>query len=364
MAENYTKRLFVFLNKLLPSILGDTDRVRRMVNDPENKEIWEKTFTHFTYSAENNYERLEFLGDTICKPAFCMYLIESYDQDFSERELTELTNVYMAKVEQANYSIKLGLTKFLRVDRNNESELFRLYTDIFEAFVGAVHETGDNLKKGLGFLACRKLINYLFDDDGLGIEIHLKYGEGSGKTVIYQILQRLGIGKPIEEQDYIGGEYVTKIYLTQDQVDEIASPLYSEDMGILLTKRKGRILIGEGSGNTQKVADYQAFTDAYYGNLREKGVTVNWANKVKSNKDLSKGSVAKYKEQVLKAMKKQNMEDIQFNIPSKLSNKKATFIQLIAIRRGNQVILESTTVRKGDSYEDAKEDLIKKYLGY
>lgn len=361
---SYDERLFKFLNELVPKILGKGERSDKIVNLKKNRFVWKRGFTHFTYDPENNYERSEFFGDTLCKPAFCMYLVEAFDYDFSEQELTELTNVYMAKVEQANYAQQLGLSKYIRVDSNNKSELFRLYTDLFESFVGCVYETAENVALGLGYIACRQCINYLFDEDGLNINIDLNKGEGSGKTVIYQVLQRFSLGTPTEDVDYENGEIVVRIFLTPQQQRVLAAPPGAESLGIKLGSGKKDLLVGEGRGNTVKVAMYQAYTNAYYQRIRPRGINVEWANKVKSVMDLSKFP-EDIQEKVKQKMKQQGIEDIQFNKPPKLETKKTVFIQLVAIRKKAQIVLGSVTILRSstsDEYEKAKNGLINKYL--
>jgi dsRNA-specific ribonuclease len=365
--KTYWRDLAQFLGDLLSKILGSSEKtkvtIKKMLQG-KNEKLWIQSFTHFTYDQDENYERAEFIGDTFCKPSFCLYLTQAYDEDFTEKQLTELYNVYMAKMEQEKIARKMKLDLYLRVNENNQSNTARLLTDLFESFVGTLYYTAENAKLGLGFVCCRALMSYIFGEDGLNYPIDLKYGEGSGKSVLIQITSLLGIGQ-VEEKVYEYKDGVeVKIYLSEDQIEDL------EEHGKKLPKGakivNGKVLIGEGKGNTKKKALNIAYEKAYYDFVRDKmDITMSWVEQVRSERDLNAPGISKYKDELIKKASEQGISTLRFVIPGKLSNTRTAFIQLVGVRREKPYTLASDTADardKSNGYEDVKIHLVKEYL--
>lgn len=366
--KTYWDKLKSFLGDLLLKIFGKSAKTTAWIKDilgmKENEKEWRKVFTHFTFDPENNYERNEFIGDTICKPTFCMYLLDAYDVDFNEKQLTELNNVYMAKIEQEKMARSLGFQRFLRVPEENESSTARLLTDLFESFMGTLYYTSERAKVGLGFLACKGFISYIFGEDGLNWDIDLAKGDGSGKTNIDQLTLILRTPKVIEDEEVVGGLYDFMIILTSEHVKALAKYGKVLPKGYKLNNQ-GELVIGTGRGNTQKRASNEAYEEAYYEFLREKmGINIEWMDEVRSKIDLAQPYLEPYREKLIEKIQKQGLENVHFVIPPKLSNNKTAFIQLVGIRKGKGVVLASTTTTAvdGSFYEQEKIELVNKYL--
>jgi ribonuclease III len=107
---------------------------------------------------EKSYERLEFLGDTICKASISGYIFERYpneDEGFMTRLKTKLEN----RQAFAKFGKLLGLDKFILISHQLEQKMGRtsekVLEDCFEAFIGALYLDA-------GFNICRDiLINFL-----------------------------------------------------------------------------------------------------------------------------------------------------------------------------------------------------------
>jgi dsRNA-specific ribonuclease len=135
---------------------------------------WFQAFTHETFNPEitENYENLEYFGDKVSGSSFALLLFEMRGGRIDKNELTAYQGVYMSEDFQTLVGIRtFGFTNWLRCGINKIS---KMNEDVFESFVGALHQAGDNCKKGWGFYLCRLFINFvcskivLTEDDSKG----------------------------------------------------------------------------------------------------------------------------------------------------------------------------------------------------
>ena len=110
---------------------------------PINISLYEKAFTHTSYSNENNcesYERLEYFGDAVLELIMSEYLYKN--TDYQEGEMTKLRASYVCENALYEYSIRLGLNKYLKLGHGEEEsggrERKAIVADIFESFTGAI----------------------------------------------------------------------------------------------------------------------------------------------------------------------------------------------------------------------------------
>ena len=112
---------------------------------PKNIKLYETAFSHSSYvnehKAKNDYERLEFLGDSVDDLAVADYLYSNYTQ--SEGEMTKVRASYVCENALYEYSMDLGLNKYIRVGHGEEKAGGKykkaIVADIFEALMGAIY---------------------------------------------------------------------------------------------------------------------------------------------------------------------------------------------------------------------------------
>ena len=111
---------------------------------PNDISLYETAFAHTSYSNEHNvksYERLEFLGDAVLELLMSDYLYRSNKYD--EGEMTKIRAHYVCETANYEYSIKLGLNKYLKLGKGEEENGGRyrkaIVSDIFESFLGALY---------------------------------------------------------------------------------------------------------------------------------------------------------------------------------------------------------------------------------
>ena len=113
--------------------------------EPNNEDYYKIAFTHGSYSTVHNlkydYERLEFLGDSILSMLVSEYLYKKYPK-YGEGKLTKLRANFVCQSALVHYSHELGLKDYLKVsvDEMNlsDNEVISITSDIFESFLGAL----------------------------------------------------------------------------------------------------------------------------------------------------------------------------------------------------------------------------------
>lgn len=117
-----------------------------------------EALTHSSYSYENNltynYERFEFLGDSIIEMIVSEYIVTFY-ADFNEGTMSSLRAYVVNEVSLSEISKSLDLMSCLYLGKGESAEYgtFKksILADIFEAIVAAVYLDG-------GYDAAKKLV--------------------------------------------------------------------------------------------------------------------------------------------------------------------------------------------------------------
>ena len=124
---------------------------------PKDIRLYKTAFSHSSYANEHkarqDYERLEFLGDAVVDLVVADYLYSNKKE--SEGEMTKVRASYVCENALYEYSMSLGLNKYIKVGHGEEKEggKFKkaIVADIFEALVGAIY-------LDLGYATARKVV--------------------------------------------------------------------------------------------------------------------------------------------------------------------------------------------------------------
>jgi len=172
----------------------------------ENEHLYEIAFTHASYSTlhglDYNYERLEFLGDSVLSLIVSEYLYKKYPQ-YEEGELTKKRSNYVCQNALIYYSQKLKLKDYLHVaaEESNltKNEVISITADIFESFLGAIF-----IDQGIEF-AKQFISDWIFkyiDQERVFFEDYKsavkEYGVPHDKTFIMACLidgKEMGVGR-------------------------------------------------------------------------------------------------------------------------------------------------------------------------
>ena len=106
-----------------------------------NTDLLKEAFTHSSISSKNNYERLEFLGDSIINFFTTSFLYKYFDGDneanLSIKKAQIINNINLSKISKS-----LGLFKYLKITTQIELS-DRIHSNIYESLVGAIYLDSD-----------------------------------------------------------------------------------------------------------------------------------------------------------------------------------------------------------------------------
>lgn len=110
------------------------------LNIHTNKDLYQKAFTHTSYSNEHNvesYERLEFLGDAVLELTISDYLYN--EKHLEEGTMTKMRASYVCEEACATYAKELKLEKDILLGSGESEANNTILADVFESFIGAMY---------------------------------------------------------------------------------------------------------------------------------------------------------------------------------------------------------------------------------
>lgn len=167
---------------------------------PKDIRLYITAFSHSSYAnehkAKGDYERLEFLGDSVVDLAIADYLYSHNDEN--EGEMTKVRASYVCENALYEYSTNLELNKYIKVGHGEEKEGGKykkaIVADIFEALIGAIY-------LDLGYATARKvvlniIVPYIedpkitfFSDYKSSLQ---EYVQTEQKSVYYELVEETG----------------------------------------------------------------------------------------------------------------------------------------------------------------------------
>lgn len=320
--------------------------------------FWITAYTDVSYSMDDNYEKMEYYGDSVLDMVFAKYLMRRFP-GISEGQLTDLKSYYMSKIQQGDFAQQLGMPTHLRTG-NNQRVHRNLHVDVFEATFGALTTVGDKITEGLGAVASYNLLKSLYDS----MDIDPNHG-GAPRTQVEQFFSRFDEEKPKPEEGPVGdGQYKSDIILHPKQLAFLDEYLRSNPTWQSLHVNLNQsLVIASRVANTQAEATSEAFATAltFFNRL---GITTEWAKAAKRVYDKQLPGVKEY---VAQALQKSGFKDLYFNIPRKWSTKTIAVIQLVGTSDDGRhqilgVMNASQSERNNKGFLHTKQKLIQDYV--
>lgn len=204
---------------------------------PKNKNLYVTAFSHSSYAnehkAKNDYERLEFLGDAVLDLVIADYLYSN--QKEKEGEMTKIRASYVCENALYEYSLNLGLNKYIRVGHGEEKEggKFKkaIVADIFEALIGAIY-------LDLGYATARKTV----------LNIIVPYIENPDITFFSDYKSAL--------QEYVQTEQKSLSYRLVKEEGPAHERVFTVEVDV------DSIIYGVGVGQSKKEAEQEAAKEA------------------------------------------------------------------------------------------------------
>lgn len=207
----------------------------------EDFELFNTALTHPSFNSELNiegedYERLEFLGDSAVRLVASNYLFDKYP-DFDEGKLTKIRSYAVSDYFFAKVATDIGLDKYINIGKHEEKDGGRKKQSVLacatEALFGAVY-------KSCGYAEVKNFIYLIYDKEEINSqEILHSY---NSKEILQQYTQ--GKNKDLPEYKLLNetGKAHNKLYETA---------VYYENREI-----------GRGTGKTKKESEKKAASDA------------------------------------------------------------------------------------------------------
>ena len=167
---------------------------------PNDIKLYNIAFLHSSYANEHrakaDYERLEFLGDSVVDLVIADYLYSCKSE--SEGEMTKVRASYVCENALYEYATNLGLNKYIKVGHGEEKEGGKykkaIVADIFEALMGAIYID-------LGYATARRtvlniIVPYIENPDVTFFSDYKsalqEYVQTEQKSLVYELVEELG----------------------------------------------------------------------------------------------------------------------------------------------------------------------------
>tara|TARA_B100001094_G_scaffold331522_1_gene400156 strand:- start:2029 stop:2769 length:741 start_codon:yes stop_codon:yes gene_type:complete len=210
--------------------------IKTIINDVS---IYQEAFIHNSISNKNNYQRLEFFGDSIINMVVTEYLYITFPE-YNEGKLTKIKSDIVSTKNLSNISKKLNFNNFVIYTLNMENKFNgrdndKIIGDVFESFIAACYiDKGFEITKKYLF----NIINEEFNSNNLNETVDTNY-----KGIVSIYYQKLCNSPP---------KYIIK---------EEIGPSHDKTYIINLIDNKNNI-IGIGSYSTKRGAEMLAAKDA------------------------------------------------------------------------------------------------------
>lgn len=166
---------------------------------PNDITLYETAFTHSSYANEHkladDYERLEFLGDTVLDLIMSEYL---YKADKTEEGvMTKQRANYVCEQALYQYALELNLQTYLKLGKGEDTSGGKykkaILADVFEAFIGALY-LDQGLDKTKEFIF-KTVIPYINLNEGFFVDYKSLLQEAvqpTTKSMEYDLIDETG----------------------------------------------------------------------------------------------------------------------------------------------------------------------------
>lgn len=234
------------------------DEIIETLLDDEGMALYNTAFTHPSANIHDNYEYLEFLGDSMVNTAIVWYIARRFGnlQGINGvKVLARLKINLVSKKSFAECAQRLRLWDYIScADNIRRTSKRKALEDVFEAFFGATTVLMDNkVCASSGYSVVYSIVASLFDE----LDISLKYEDlFDARTRIKEIFD---CNKHLGEIEYT---------ITKDPSTNVFTSIVT-----MKPKEDGRhpVFLGKGTGNT-KVDSIQASSEMAIHTLRTMGV--------------------------------------------------------------------------------------------
>ncbi len=162
---------------------------------PGDTSLYKTALSHRSIreGADENNDRLEFLGDAVLSSIIAHYLFKKYPYK-GEGFLTEMRSKMVNRAKLNEIALKMGLKKITFYNKfDNALKISQIFGNTLEALIGAVY-LDIGYKKTQHWVEKQIILPHMFTDDLEGVEINIKnklYGwaNKNGKALEFTTLE-------------------------------------------------------------------------------------------------------------------------------------------------------------------------------
>lgn len=192
-------------------------------------DLMEEALTHPSFNSERNildgkdYERLEFLGDSVLRISVSEFLFDKYT-DYDEGKLSKIRSCLVSDKFLHSLSSKIDIAEYINIGKHEEKCGGRRKESIIacamEAVIGAIY-------KSCSFETAKKYVVSLYSDVDIKKEMH----NYNAKEILQEYTQ--GLNKDLPE--YITTRETGKAH---DKTYEVSVCYHNKEIGTGLGKTK------------------------------------------------------------------------------------------------------------------------------
>jgi ribonuclease-3 len=242
---------------ILDRFIGNSSRVAFKKNlrnvlgfTPGKTALYKAALTHRSVrdSADENNERLEYLGDAILSGIIADYLFKKYPYK-EEGFLTEMRSKMVNRNKLNEIAIKMGIKKITVFNKfDNSLKISQIFGNTLEALVGAIY-LDKGFKKTQQWVLERMIMPHLFMEDLENLEINHKnklYGwaNKNGKSLEFETLnEKIEGGRRLFTIGaVVNGELIAeaKAYNKKD-ASQVAAAIALDKLGLLKIVENGEL---------------------------------------------------------------------------------------------------------------------------
>lgn len=183
--------------------------------------LLEKALTHRSKS-RNNYERLEFLGDSILSFIVSDWLFRAF-KNICEGKLSRMRASVVCKESLAKIARELNLNEFLLLGEGEmKSGGFNrdsILSDALEGIIGAIYIDG-------GFEQSKAFVLRCFEKQLISLQPEIVYKDS--KSQLQEVLQKRGLDLPSYKIVETSGEQHRQLFRIQCEIRALEKVFYSE----------------------------------------------------------------------------------------------------------------------------------------
>ena len=186
-----------FFEKLLCKCGASPDFSKAVLKNKKSRAFFRTALTHPSADLDDNYERLEFIGDMISNECVGRWIFKRFP-DLRVGWMSTMKQSLISQTMFASFARSIGLEEHIVAEHNLTNAVLE---DVFEASMGAIVLACDNYtatlhstEAGMGMYSgnflCNRLIFSLLDDAGVNADYESVF---PAKSRLKEIFEFLGV---------------------------------------------------------------------------------------------------------------------------------------------------------------------------